>query len=78
MSTLEILHNEAGDGTIFLKNKPLFIILINAFSFWHIWSYISGDLIPLLFLEKQFFRNVLIHFVYVWHLYTEWELLPTK
>lgn len=33
VSTLEILYNETGDGTIFLKNKPLFFILINAFSF---------------------------------------------
>ena len=49
VSTLEILHNETGDGTIFLKNKTLFFILINAFSFLHIWSYISDDLIPLWF-----------------------------
>ena len=49
VSALEILHNETGDGTIFLKNKTLFFILINAFSFLHIWSYISDDLIPLWF-----------------------------
>lgn len=57
ISTLETLHNKAGDGTIFLKNKPLFFILINAFSFLRIWSYISGDLIPFTVFGETVFQK---------------------
>ena len=57
ISTLETLHNEAGDSTIFLKNKPLFFILINTFSFLHIWSYISGDLIPFTVFGETVFQK---------------------
>lgn len=57
ISTLETLHNEAGDGTIFLKNKTLFFILINAFSFLRIWSYVSGDLIPFTVFGETVFQK---------------------